>query len=95
MASMSRGFNTRANESGSSESWSLSTDVAPDFAAAVCFRNWPIRTKFSIEYSGFEAGLDRVALAYSSRIWCSSLRTVLPTVCSVEDQFRDIQATGM
>lgn len=84
MASISTGFKPRANESGSSGSFSLRVPVLSFFCGAMCFLGCPCSTNLDIEKAVdlTVAFVPRVAARYSSRIWCNTFLTVFPTECS-------------
>lgn len=82
---MSTGLRPRANESGSSGSFSFRVPLFSDLTAVFCLRGWPCRTNLEMEKVlrvDTEAEL-RVAVWYSSRMWCKTFRTVFPTECSI------------
>lgn len=51
----------------------------------MCFLGCPCRTKLAMENPAFDVDAPAFAfsaVSYSSRMWCRTLRTVFPTVCS-------------
>lgn len=92
IASITTGFNILANESGSLGSSSFNTNVDSAFSAVICFRGCPCSTNLEMEKPLAAGALDSFeALLYSSRMRWSSLRTVLPTVCSKHEERGDRQ----